>query len=849
MNKNHTLIGVAIFFFTIFLGSINTHAAYTNTGWDWQNIPEGPNGTSYGSINPNGGKYANSVDGIPVRIKAGTTPKTDFKYSPDNVSTDPWGKGNVELSWSATVTAKIGIWEAITNPGRGLGFVAHINLPKSIFAGDFQNALVNASEKPSIKIGNTDVALTSKNFVPIGPHTIRLTMTKNNIANISSQLASLVISGTDMSSLPIAFTVSVPITQISANGAWDTDTDTGYYTGVKHDLTYNKFPPMREQTDDYSVDFYGYDDINEGAASNGSGTGFFYAKLNSDNTFISKNRTYSQTPIKSWDKFISLWDNTNFYNTQKTLETVDGSNNGLGAFSLDSNGIRQNKLDLNIFNGTWSQINQVSPNRFDRVVDFFSMKSTPGIKLMHTPNTSPGIGKNISVLYSGNDNQGTPLTPVKLQVGESYLQSDIKVNNLTVFDNYINGQSATAVLPNSPFKVSISWKAPSLSKGRIVYRVLDSSLNTVVNESSFVDEISNNESTINSYQDASGVIKGLPDGTYLIQFKIIDEDYPTQNDYMTTNYSGVVATVNGPNFKASNTIKNMRTEEVSEDSVPALWGDTIQEKIKYSVVSIGNQNLKSSYLKIRIPNKTTFVSGSLKMDINGHPVDVSNVDYSVIGSGITINLPLTDFKVDDAINVSYDYQIGNISNQEIQSIPTVLGGKVTSKDSNGKDVDSNILSYYSNPMKIVIPSEMLQIVQFPSNFSYGIVNTPYQVTDIPIETKNFNFKINNTRVGITNSHWQINASMSKEFQTSDGHTLDSEGTNLVYDDTKSKHTITTNQATPIYAYDGTEKGNISVNLPGKLVFHIDPNKLKESIVTDSSYQCELKWELSNGPIN
>lgn len=849
MGKKVMVVALSFFFLLLFTGAEKVEAAYTNTGWDWQSIPPGPNGTSYGSVNPNGGNYASSVNALAVRIKSGTTPTANFTYTPEDAAKDPWGKGNITVSWSGTVVADVNIWNAITQVGKGLGFVAHVNLPQTVFAGDVQNAIVNATTQPKIRIGNTDVQLSSKNFVPIGPHTLRLTMTKNNISNLSSQLVGIVLGGADMNNLSISFSITVPVSQITANGAWNSETDKGYYTGMQYYLTTNRFPPMKGKTDEFSIDFYGYDDINEGGNSYGGGTGYYYAKLNADKTFIPKNRVYSQTPIKSWDKFISPRDHTGFYNTQGTVETVDGSNKGFGIFSFDSDNLRQYSVDLNPFDGTWSQINQAAPNRFDRVVDFFTMKSVPGINLTHTPATSPGIGKNVSVLYTGNDLQGTPLTPVKLRVGETYSPSDIKVNNVTTFSDYTNGKPATAVLANAPMQLNISWKAPSLKTGKIVYRVLDPGLNTVVNETTFIDKIANTASSINNYQTVTGTIGKLPVGIYLIEFKIVDDAYPNQNDYMADTKSALVTAVSGPDFTVSNSLTNSRTGESNKSSISALWEDPVKEEVVFSVKDAGSVQLKEPYVQVAIPPQTTFVPGTLAVTVNGKAVDVSGVDVSKINTGTAINLPANDFKAGDEITVDYQYKLGDIANQEVRTQPVSLGGKIASKGPDGKDVDTPILPFNSTSMGINVPSEALQFIQVPTDFSFGKTPVPYKVTDIPIDTKNFEFKVNNTRVGTKNSQWEINATLSKEFHTSDGHVLNAESTNLVYDDRTTKHTIVPNQSTPIYSYTGKEKGNITIDLPGALTFHVDPTKLTEGVETDSPYQCEVTWGLTNGPTN
>lgn len=849
MNKKKVISIISIILGLLFCGYDKAYAQYTNTGWDWQSIPSGAGGTSYGSINPNGGKYSSSVNSLAVRLKPGTTPKTNFVYTPENAEIDPWGKGNISVSWSGTVIADVNLWNAITQINKGLGFVAHINLPQSVFSGDVQNSIVNATQKPKIRIGNTDVQLSSTNFVPIGPHTLRLTMTKNNISNLSSQLISIVLGGADMNNLPINFSISVPITSITEHGAWNSSTDNGYYTGVQFYLTHYKFPPMQGKTDDFSVDFYGTDDIQEGGNSYGGGTGYFYAKLNADNTFIPKNRVYSQTPIKSWDKFITLWDNKKIYNNQKNIEVIDGSDDGLGTFQLDINNIKQNNLDLNIFYGTWNQINLTDPTRFDRVADFFTMKSVPGITLSHSSSDSPGIGNKATILYTGSDLQGTPLSPVKLIVSENYLASDIKVNNFTTFEEYTAGKAPTIISQNTNIPMSISWKAPSLKSGKIVYRVLDPSLNTVVKESTFSDNVLNTTATINNYQIATGELTGLPKGTYLIQFKVIDNDYPSQNNYMPTTKSALVTSADMPIFKSENTITNSRNDESSNDKINALWGDTITENIDFTVTYPGSTILKSPFIKFSIPNQTTFIKDSLIVKLNGNIISTSNIDTSNIGTGLSISLPETSFKASDKISLTYKYKLNNIANQTLSTSSAVLGGQTAFTTTDGKVGSAPILPFSSSEMHLILPDELLQLTKIPNNLSFGETVVPYKITDIPVNTTNLLLQVNNTRVGTQNSSWQINATLSKEFQNKKGQHLNSDGAHLVYKDGETKQSILNNQSTPIYSYNGEEKGIITKTLPGNLFLHLDPFKLQSVVETDSPYTCEVTWELSEGPTN
>lgn len=859
--KRNIILFLVMIIGLVSLPNQQVHAAYTNSGWIWTSSTPY---TSYGTVNPSGNTYASGISGAKVWLKDGTTPTTTFTYTPDDASKDPWYGGNVEVTWSGTVTLKVrsglgGIADiaglALSIPN-GLGFVAHVNLPETIFSGDVQNSIKNATVKPQINIGNSTVTLSDQNFVPIGPHTLRLTMTKNNIKDITGTLIGVTTSGADLNNLPIKFSIKVPVSQLTGNGGYDpvnsTKDNAAYYTGTKKSLTQNRFPPMQGKTDDFSVDFYGADDIQEGGTSGlfgTTGTGFFYAKLNSDNTFIPKNRAYSTTPIKSWDEYISPSDNTGYYNAVNTSETVDGSNKGISDFNFTNNYLRNYNLNLDVFNGTWDQINKDTPKRFDRIVNFFTQKSTSGGTVSHSPTTGGSIGSTLPVQYTGKDSDGTTLSPVQVNVGEKYQTSDIKVNNVTTYGAFKSGTAPTAVQSGKESKINLSWKAPSLKSGKIVYQILDTSLQNNVSETTFVSKISNTADTVNTYQMVTGTIPALKPGSYEILFKIVDDDYPNQN-YYTTDNSGYVTALDTPKFDVTNSVTNERTNLTNSSSIDALWGDTINEKVKYSVTDTGQNTITNPVLTLTTPKNSTYQADSLTVKVNGTAVDLSSADYSKISSGTQVSLGNVTFKAGDNIDIAYKYKINDVSNQTISTIPVALNANAQFTDANGKATSSAILPITSQSMNIKLPAEGLVFVQAPSSLSFGTVNRPYQVADFSTIIKDQtakekqNFIINNTLVGATNSNWQLSASLSQEFHTSGGQTLSSEFANITYNDGKSTSTIKNGQVTPIYS--GSGKGEQTFNLDDRFKLHVDPVGLNWGITNDT-YTSQVTWNLSNGP--
>ncbi|TYC50533.1 hypothetical protein ESZ50_02370 [Weissella muntiaci] len=846
--KRNIILFLVMIIGLVSLPSQQVHAAYTSTGWDYTNIPAGSNGSSYDSVNPKDNLYANSVGAVPIRLASGTTPTASFTYTPEDASKDPWYGGNIKIGWQGIVSADITLG-TVLNIWNGLGFVANVNLPETIYSGDVQDSINNAAVPPVINIAGVDVTLSGQNFVPIGPHTLRLTLTKNNIQGIAGKLVDIASKNIfNLNNLPINFSITVPVKDITKNGAWNPATKT-YYTGAQKTLTQNRFPPMVGKTDEFSVDFYGYDDIREGGTKgplgfNIFGTGNLYAKLNADNTFMSKNRVYPTNPIKSWDQYISPSDNTGYYNTATTSETVDGSNKEISDFSFTNNYLRNYNLNLDVFNGTWDQVNQNTPSRFDRIVNFFTQKSTSGGTVSHTPTTGGSIGSTLPVQYTGKDSDGTTLSPVQVNVGEKYQTSDIKANGVTTYGAFKSGSTPTAIQSNKPTQLSISWKAPSLKSGKIVYSIVDNSFQNNVPETTFVSKISNTADTVNTYQTVTGTIPGLKPGNYAVMFKIVDDDYPTQNAYMSIDNSAYLASLDTPKFDVSNIITNERTNASDSSSINALWGDTIDEKVKYSVTDTGQNTLKDQTLTITTPKNTSFVADSLSIKVNGSSVDLSSADYSKISSGMNVTLNGVTFKSGDTVDIAYKYKVGNVSNQTINTIPVVFNAKAQFTDASGASNYTDLLPITSQQMAIKLPAEGLLFVSAPSSLSFGTVNRPYQSTDFPTISKNLQFVINNTMVGTANSNWQLSATLSQEFHTSSGQTLNSEFANLTYNDGKSTSTIKNGQTTPIY--NGSGKGEQTFSLDNRFKLHVDPNGLNLGLTNDT-YTSQITWNLSNGP--
>ena len=767
--------------------------------------------------------------GAGVYQASGTTPTLTAKYTSASPS-DPWRGGTFNINWSDRVRLGVGSGQLVTSPVYGFAFVAHVNLPQEVTADqvlagmDFSTA--------NLTIGDTPFKLKSDNFEKIGDHTLRLTLRTWNASNLLSGIYKLLTSGKfSLDNLYVNFNVNVDVAKMTADGnSLDTSPNKVLTTGM--------FPPAKTKKSTISVDFYGADQLVEGSGFGGfSPTGRLYANLNSDGSFVTSNR--STATYASWNSYISPWDNQKEYNTNTdNSEVVSGGNANLPG------SVGQRMLIPKLALGTYQDIDTANPTRFDRVVNFFTKENvTKGASLTHTPHQTNGLNTTTSVIYSGTDADNTPLSPVTMLVDDAHQDNaTIKVTNLT---NNVSstGQVYGTVIPaNTNYPVDFQWTAPYLKTGQIRYRILDTSGNPV---KGFEDQpllsIKNTKDYSSAHQETAKVPQ-LPEGQYFYDFKIIDDYDPDNAQWNYSNPSTrlntpILTVTDIPQIEGSATLKNTATGEIGS-SVTGYSGNQIQEKIDYTFKTAGGKPLSNQRVTIGIPTNTTYNTGSVSVTLNGNKLN--NVKPSQTNN--TITLPINhNLTKEDQLEITFSYTINQISNTVINTIPAKFDADVAFDAGLGTTVP--ISPIVSPSQTINVPKEELTLVSVPSDLNFGnTIVKPYIPVDVPYLNQNFDFDVRDTRSSQDN--WQISASLSKVFQTSDGQILPK--AEVLFDNGKTKMPIQKDSTTPIYSYTGTEKGDIKVDLTkqAQIYLHLEPDA---SIQTGKTYSGEVDWQLTNGP--
>lgn len=767
--------------------------------------------------------------GAGVYQASGTTPTLTAKYTSAS-SSDPWRGGTFNINWSDRVRLGVGSGQLVTSPIYGFAFVAHVNLPQEVTADqvlagmDFSTA--------NLTIGDTPFKLKSDNFEKIGDHTLRLTLRAWNASNLLSGIYKLLTSGKfSLDNLYVNFNVNVDVAKMTADGnPLDTSPNKVLTTGM--------FPPARTKKSTISVDFYGADQLVEGSGFGGvSPTGRLYANLNSDGSFMTSNR--STATYASWNSYISPWDNQKEYNTNAdNSEVVSGSNANLPG-TVGSR-VLTPKLALE----TYQDLDTADPKRFDRVVNFFTKENvTKGASLSHSPHKTDGLNTSTQVIYSGTDAENAPLSPVKMLVVDAHQDNaQISVTNLKNSFSSIGQVYGTVIPANAAYPVDFQWTAPYLKTGQIRYRILDTSGNPVKGfEDQLLTTIKNTKDYSASHQE-TGKIPALPEGQYFYDFKIVD-DYDPESaqwyyDNPNTKYNTPILTVTDiPQIQGNSTLKNISTGETG-GSITGYSGNKVQEKIDYSLKTAGGRPLSNQRVTIGIPTNTTYNVDSVNVTLNGNKIS----DAKPSQTGSTITLPINhNLTKDDQLEITFSYTINQTSNTVIKTIPAQFNADVLFSAGMGTTVP--ISPILTTSQTINVPKEELTLVSVPSSFNFGNnIVKPYVPIDIPCLNQNLTFDVKDTRSAQNN--WQISATLSKVFQTSDGQVLPK--AKVLFDNGKTKLPIQKDSTTPIYSYTGTEKGDINVDLTkqAKLYLHLEPDA---SIQTDTTYSGEVDWQLTNGP--
>ncbi|MEB7792125.1 hypothetical protein [Enterococcus faecalis] len=859
---------ILVFFVIIGLTvGISAKAEYTNKGWQDTNGAESPKGIDYGAMDYLHGwpLLHEHPRATPVYLQG--SPTADFIYQAQDATKDSWAQGNVTMNWSGVISYKFNNTADLNN---GLGFVVHINLPKIIFAGDVQYAIYTEKISPIISFKGTTgnkgeksgtFKVDNEAFKAIGPHTLRFELSDATVDNVDSKLRS--VSNLGGNTKIMSFSLTIPVNDLSNKGAkgtgpWNIITDNGRYTGNELNQTRFRFPPMKNGTDDFSVDFYDYDNIlNQEPMGNHppTGRGELYARFTDFkeggnatkwSEFIPSHRVNSQTPLSSWQNYLSPWDSKQEYNRAQTNEVVDGSRYNLSKVNiLDEFGLRNYTLDLdNVFYKNWGEINQENAHRFDRVVNFFSKKSVSGSEVNHSPVTLPQPGVPTDVKYSGSDPRGVPLSPVNVKVTDTYSPPELKIDNLITVGEYTKGKKLTDANKNSDIPIDLTWKASSMRTGKIVYRVLDSDLNVIIPETDFAT-IKNTKDTIDTYQMVSGKIAKLPLGMNIIQFKLIDDLYPTVSEYLETTLSGIVNVLDKPTFTFKNEIKNLRTGVITSKEIDSLGNDEHMESMTYTVEKSGKSVLTDTSLKLQLPSKMNYSEQSLSILLNGQEIDTSTITGKMITEGVIINLGDQTFSKGDNIQISYRYKPENLSNQTIWTNPVMLSGKFVTKAPNNQE-NISMFEQSTGKMAIVLPPEELRLLDVPSDFNIEKLYVPYIPVDTTIKIPDFSFKVLNTQLGENQLHWQITGSLTQPFHTQSGDKLPA-STQLFYENEGKRVEVSEKNPGLIYSYQGNQRGEISSKIKGSLLLHLDPVKKNEKIKDNVPYQAEITWDLINGP--
>lgn len=815
MKKVKLLSGIAIFFLFLFINDFKSSAAVTQ--------PLKPD-TTYNVL---GVHYT----GAGVYQASGTKPVLTTKYTSAS-PTDPWRGGTFNINWSDKVRLGVGNGQLVTSPTYGFAFVAHVNLPESVTA-DQVLAAMNFNTA-NLTVGDTPFKLTSDNFEKIGDHTLRLTLRAWNSSGLLSGIYNLLTSGKfSLDNLYVNFNVDVDVAKMTAEGS-------SLDTSPNRILTKGMFPPLMDNHTPISVDFYGADQLVEGAKTfSFSPSGKLYANLNSDGSLKESNRATST--LTSWNTYISPWDNQGEFNTNSdSTETVDNNPDNLPGSV--GNRVLTTKMALNNF----QELNQENPHRFDRVVNFFTKKNvTEGATLSHAPSATNGLNVSTQVTYSGKDAQGNPLSPVILKVVDAH-EDNAKVE-ITNMSNHFSptGQFYGTVVPanQANFSVDASWTGPYLKTGEIRYRILNTSGVPIKGYEDQLFASIKNTTDYTASHEATMKLPALPVGQYFFDYKIVDDYDPEAAHWNydtpeTKGYTPVITAVNEPEIQASHSLTNLATNEQG-NAITAYAGNQIQETTTYSVKNAGSNQLLNKKVTIGIPANVTYDPKSLQVTLNGK--ELTNMTSDQKDNTIVLSIP-NELKQGDQLVIQDTYTIGSISNTTIATVPSKFEAEATLVSGN-QTINVPITPVVLESQTITIPKEELTLDRVPTDFDFGeTVEKPYVPVDIPLQNADLSFEVTDTR-GSKNS-WQLSATMNTPFQTAQGTTLPN--TKLLFVEGKSKIPLTENTAAPIYTYTGKKKGDIKLQLPTdtKVLLHLEP---APNIQTNTTYSCKINWQLSDGP--
>lgn len=760
-------------------------------------------------------------------------------------ATDPWLGGKLNIDWTDYLDLRMGGGQLVTAATFGFGFVAHVNLPSRINADDVLAAMDFSTAKLTVK--SATFPLQRDNFEKIGPHTLRLTMRDHNGHNLNwgvlEVLQGIVNDGFSLNHVYVNFNIDVDIAKLTVDGQPDD-------TSPNKILTKGHFAPAPDKKHQLSVDFYGADDIKEGAASffGLSPTGYLYANLNPDGIFKACNR--ATTTMKTWNSYISPTDNQGTENTnQDQAEVVDGS-----AANLPGQ-VNQRSVTLGYRAGTFAA---QPADRFNRVVNYFTKQNvTTGAQLTHTPLKTTGYNQPTTVVYSGTDSEGTKLSPVALKVTDSHRNNgQVKLTNLTntVLPNG-GGMVGTAISQGTNFTMKGWWQAPDLDHGAIRYRVLAlkagqslAEATPVAGRADLLFQTITNSPNYSQTHATSAVLAGLPAGRYVLDTKIVDDAEPDQAQWASTQYLAhpdqnayppLIAVVDLPQMALTSQVTNTATHETGQ-TITALAGDLVHSTTTITAGTDGTASLEQAALQLQIPTGTTYQAGSLTVTINGQPQSGMTANFSAGTAKIALPQAV---KAGDTIKLGLDYQVNDLSDQTLTATPVTLSGKVTVPTDNGTAPAP--VSLASNAIAIKIPVAELKLVNGPADFTFGHnVDLPYQPVDLPAKTANLAFTVWDSRAPQMKSNWQITASLSKPFTTATGAILPTAQLDAKIGN--EQHAISAGQETPIYTHEGNARGKIAVQLAktNQLILHVDPNA---GIQTDVAYQGEIQWQLVDGP--
>lgn len=773
--------------------------------------------------------------GAGVTQSQNVQPTLTTKYTPEPNQSDPWKGGTFNVNWSDQVNVSVGNLQLATAGQFGFAFIAHVNLSPNVTADDVLRGM--DFDTAFLKIGDTNFKLSAANFEKIGDHTLRLTLRTWNAQGLLGGIVKLLLSGKfTLSNLPVNFNVNVNVAEMTKNGATDD-------TSPNKMLTKGKFPPAQDKKFTMSVDFYGKDQLVEGASGwpiPVNPTGHLYAKLDSQGNIIPSNRVTAS--VDTWNSYLSPVDNKNEFNTNKDdSEVVSGSNLNLpGSFG-------KRTLTPKLSEGDFADLDQADPHRFDRVVNYYTKENeTAGASVSHTPNKTNGLNTPTAITYSGNDAQGTPLSPVALTVNDAHENNgEMTIDNLknNVDDHGIF--SGTAIQAGQPYPVEASWTAPYLKTGQIHYRLIDATNNKPIagyEDKVFADVKNTSDNT--ATHSASMMLPPLPKGQYFFDFKLVDDYDPGASLWNwqipeKMPYTPMITVTDVPKISGTNTLTDLDTKK-SGDQLTAYAGNKMQETVNYTVDDMSNGKLSNQKILVGIPNHTTYVKDSLTFEVNGKKVDVTPTT-----DGSTMTIPINEeLKAGDKLTVNYQYAVDQVQKVDIQTLHPQFAANVTVDSGNGQS-QMTLAPVILNNFTFHVPGEEFKFSKVPANFTFGKnVTKPYIPVELPMQSSDFSFDVVNTRVGTNSDHWQITAALSKEFQTTDGSVLP--GAKLFFNQAGKKIEIGKDSASPIYTYDGQQKGEIPVTFSDqdKLSLQVPPDP---SIQTDTPYTGEINWQLTNGP--